>query len=93
MIREIAGRARHGRAKESILLNSLRRNRLLCFSIQHDIDRARIRAKDTNLQIIANAVRTQYAERIGMNSANEATHLITGQAGYVESFQFVLLKR
>jgi len=91
MIREIAGRARHGHAKESILLNSLRCNRLLRFSIQHDIDRARVRAKDTNLQIITNAVRTQQAERIGMRAANKAAHLITRQAGNLESFRYVLL--
>jgi hypothetical protein len=91
MIREIAGRARHGHAKESILLNSLRCNRLLRFSIQHDIDRARVRAKDTNLQIITNAVRTQHAERISMITGNEAANLITGQAGYLESFRYILL--
>src|SRR4029077_8388734 len=75
-----------GRAKESILLNSLRCNRLLRFSIQHDIDRARARAEDTNLQIITNAVRTQHAERISMSTCNEAVHLITRQAGDIESF-------
>ena len=90
MIREIAGRARHGRAKESVLLNSLRCNRLLWFSIQHDIDRARVRAKDTNLQIIANAVRTQHAERVSMSTGHEAVDLITRQAGNLESFYCVL---
>jgi hypothetical protein len=86
MIWELAGRARHCCAKESVLLNSLRCNRLLCFSVQHDIDRARVRAKDTNLQIIANAVRTQHAERISMITGNKAAHLITRHTGYVESF-------
>ena len=84
-------RARHCRAKESILLNSLRCNRLLRFSIQHDIDLARVRAKDTNLQIIANAVRTQHAERISMITGNEAVDLIPRKAGNLESFYYVLL--
>src|SRR5881409_1652268 len=79
----ITGRARHCRAKESVLLNSLRCNRLLCFSIQHDIDLERVRAKDTNLQIIANAVRTQHAERISMITGNKAAHLITRESTYV----------
>jgi hypothetical protein len=87
---KIAGRARHDCAKEPILLDSLRCNRLLCFSIQHDIDRARVRAKDTNFQIIANTVRTQHAERVSMIAGNKAAHLITGQAGYLESFRCVL---
>ena len=90
MIREIAGRGRHFRAKESILLNSLRCNRLLRFSIQYDIDRARVGAKDTNLQIIANAVRTQHAERISMITGNKVANLITRQAGNLESFYYVL---
>src|SRR5206468_8369461 len=86
VIWEVAGRARHCRAKESVLLNSLRCNRLLCFSIQHDIDRARVRAKDTNLQIIANAVRTQHAEWISMITGNKAAHLITRESTYIKSF-------
>ncbi len=90
MIREIAGRARHGRAKEPILPNSLRCNWLLRFSIQHDIDCARVGTKDSDLQIVANSVRTQHAERISMSTGNEAAHLVTRQAGNLESFRLHL---
>ena len=90
MIREIAGRARHGHAKKPILLNTLRCNRLLRFSIQHDIDRARVGAKDSDLQIVASSVGTQDAEWISMSTGNEAAHVVTRQASNLESFRLHL---
>jgi len=86
MIWDIARRAGDSRTKESVLMNSLSRYRLLRFSIQHYINHARVRAKDPDLQIIANSMRTQQAERIGVSSAHEAAHLVTRQSRDVESF-------
>src|SRR5262249_12666531 len=57
LIRDIARCARHGCAKESILVDALRRNRLLRFSIKNYVDRTRIWSKDSNLQIFANPMR------------------------------------
>ncbi len=91
MIWKIAGRAGDTRAKESVLLNLLCCDRLLRCSIEQYLNRACVRAKNANLQIITNAVRTQHAERIRMNSADEAAHLVTRQSGNLEGFHAVLL--
>src|SRR5206468_13068358 len=61
MVWKIAGRPGGTRAKESVLLNLLCCDRLLRCSIEQYLNRACVRAKDTNLQIITNAVRTQHA--------------------------------
>src|SRR6266542_808626 len=86
MIWHIPCRAGNSRKKESFLFNSLRCDGLIRFSIEQDVDRARVRTKHTNLQIVTNAVRTQDAKRIGMYSPDEAAHLITRQSGNLEGF-------
>jgi hypothetical protein len=86
MIWQVPCGARNSRKKESFLFNSLRCDRLIRFSIEHDVDRARVRTKHTNLQIVPNAVRTQDAKRIGMYSPDEAAHLITRNSGNLEGF-------
>src|SRR5207244_1895069 len=64
MIRRVPCRARDSRTEETFLFDSLRCDRLLRFTIQYDLDRARVRAKDANLQIVPYPMRPQHAERI-----------------------------
>ena len=75
-----------GRTKETVLVNSLRRDRLLRMTIQHDLDRARVRAEYPDLQTITDAVRTQYAERIRMRSCDEVFHVIGRQSRDLKTF-------
>src|SRR5881397_3000802 len=86
LIWHISRRVGDSCAKKSILLNPLRCDRLLRFTIQHDLDRASVWTENTNLQIIAHAMRTQDAKRIGMNSPDEAAHLVTRQSVDLEGF-------
>jgi ubiquitin C-terminal hydrolase len=86
MIWHIPRGAGNSRKKESLLLNLLRCDWLVRFSIEQDVDRARVRTKHTNLQIVTNAVRTQDAKRIGMCPTDEAAHLVTGHSGNLEGF-------
>src|SRR5205823_13035849 len=50
---DIARCAWHSRAKESILVDALCRNRHLQFSVKTDVDRARVWPKGSNRQIVA----------------------------------------
>src|SRR5215831_19938709 len=76
MVGKVARRAQDGGAKESVLLNSFCYDRLVGVSIQYDFDLARVGAKDADFQILANPMRPQHAEWIGMRSSDEIFHLI-----------------
>src|SRR5881628_177510 len=86
MVWKIPRRPGPGRTKETVLVNSLRRDRLLCMTIQHNLDRVRVRTEYADLQIITDAVRPQHAEWIRMGPGDEPAHLVTRHTGYVESF-------
>jgi len=58
MIWNVALRAGNSGAKETFLIDSFCCDWLFRFSIEHDLDRARIRAKDPDLHVIADLVRT-----------------------------------
>ena len=45
-------------AKKTFLIDSFRSDCFVRFSIEHHLDRARVRAKDPDLHVIANLVRT-----------------------------------
>lgn len=90
MIRNIAFRAGNGGAKETFLIDPFCSDRLVRFSIEHDLDRARVRAKDPDLHVIADLVRTQYAERIRMKASDKPGNLVPGYAGNLESFRLHL---
>ena len=47
---------------------------------------ARIGSENADLQIVADAVRSQDAERIGMRSCEKAVQFVGGQAGDLERF-------
>ena len=76
MVIEIARRARHSCAKKTVALNFLRFDRPGCLSIRHDFDLARIGPENADLQIVADTVRSQDAERIGMLPCEEAVHFV-----------------
>src|SRR5437870_10164202 len=77
---KIPRRPRPGRTKETVLVNSLRRDRLLRMTIQHNLDRARVRAEYPDLQIITHAVRTQDTERIRMRACDEGFYFVGAQS-------------
>jgi hypothetical protein len=58
MIWNVALHALNSGAKETHLIESFCCDRFFPFSIEHDLDRARIRAKDPDLHVIADLVRT-----------------------------------
>ena len=58
MIWNVALRAGNSGAKETFLIDSFRSDWFFRFSIEHDLDRARVRAKDPDLNVIADFVRT-----------------------------------
>jgi hypothetical protein len=58
MIRNVALRAGNRGAKESFLIGSFRSDGFVRFSIEHDLDRSRVRAKDPDLHVVADLVRT-----------------------------------
>jgi hypothetical protein len=58
MIWNVALRAGNSGAKETFLIDSFRSDWFFRFSIEHDLDRARVGAKDPDLHVIADLVRT-----------------------------------
>ena len=58
MIRNVSFPAGNSGAKETFLIDSFRSDWFFRFSIEHDLDRARVRAKDPDLHVIAHLVRT-----------------------------------
>ena len=58
MVRNVALRAGNSRAKEPFLIAPFRNDRFVRFSIEHDLDDVRVRAKNPDLHVIANLVRT-----------------------------------
>ena len=58
MVWNVALCAGNSGAKETFLIDSFRSDWFFRFSIEHDLDRARVRAKDPDLHVIANLVRT-----------------------------------
>jgi len=88
MVIEIARCARYGRAKETFAMNSLRFDRLLRLLIEHDFYLARIGAESANLQIVADTMRSQDAERIGMRSCEKSVQFVGRQAGNLERFHY-----
>jgi hypothetical protein len=92
MIWKIPGCVPNSRAKETVLLNFLRCDRLFWMLIQHDLNVARIGSKDTDLQIVANSVRTQDSKGIGMDASDEAVHFVRRQSSDLERFHHVVKK-
>jgi hypothetical protein len=74
------------RAKESVLLNFLRCDRLFRMLIQHDLNLARIGTKDANLQIVPNPVWTQHSKGVGMRPSDKAAHFVRWQSSDLERF-------
>ena len=58
MVRNVALCAGNRDAKKAFLIDSFCSDCFVRFSIEHDPDRARVRAKDPDLHVIANLVRT-----------------------------------
>jgi hypothetical protein len=58
MIWNVALCAGNRGAKKTFLIDAFRGDRLVRFSIKHDLDRARVPTKDPNLHVIADLVRT-----------------------------------
>jgi hypothetical protein len=58
MVRNVALGTRNTGAKELFLVAPFRDDRFVRFSIEHDLDRARVWTKDPDLHVIANLVRT-----------------------------------
>jgi hypothetical protein len=58
MVWNVALRAENSGAKETFLIDALRSDWFFRFSIEHDLDRARVRAEDPDLHVIADLVRT-----------------------------------
>src|SRR5437762_4674573 len=86
MIWNVAIRAGNSGAKETFLIDSFCSDWFVQFSIEHGLDRARVRAKDPDLQIVTNPVRTQHAERVRMNSCDEPLYFVTRQRADLKSF-------
>src|SRR5437867_10221370 len=93
LIIEIARCARHSCAKKTVALNFLGRDRPGCLSIRHDFDLARIGPENADHQIVADTVRPQDAERIGMRSCEKAVQFVGRQAGDLERFHSYTLHR
>src|SRR5262249_3274831 len=90
MVRNVAFRARNGGAKETFLIDPFRSDWFVRFSIEHDLDRARIRAKDSNFYVIADLVRTKHAKRIRMKASDKSLNLVPRDAGNRELFHFLV---
>jgi hypothetical protein len=58
MVRNIALRAGNSGTKETFLIDSVRSDWFVRFSIEQDLDPARVRAKDPDLHVITDLVRT-----------------------------------
>src|SRR5262245_9285312 len=86
MIWNVALGAGNSGAKETFLVNPFRRDWFVRFSIEHDLDRTRVRAKDSDLHVIANLVWTQHAERIRMKACDKSVDLVPRDAGNLERF-------
>ena len=86
LVRNVALRAGNCGAKEPFLIDSFRSRWLVRFSIEHDLDRARVRAKGSNLHIIADLVRTQHAKRIRMKASDKPVDLVPRDAGNLKRF-------
>jgi len=86
MVWNIAFRVGNSGAKETFLIDSFCSDCFSRLSIKHDLDRARVRAKDPDLQIVTNPVRTQHAERVRMNSCDEPLYFVTRQRTDLKSF-------
>jgi hypothetical protein len=61
--------------------------------IWDDVDPLRIGTENADRQIIANAVRSQNPEGVGMCSGEKAVQFVGGQSGDFERFHGVSLKR
>ena len=90
MIFNVALCAGNPGAKETFFIDTLRSHWIVRVLIKHDLDCARVRAKDSDLQIIADFMGTQHAEWIGVKPSDESAHLVTRQAGNFESFRLHL---
>ena len=58
MVRNVALCAGNAGAKETFLIGPLRSDWFFWLSIEDDVDRSRVRAKDPDLHVIADLVRT-----------------------------------
>src|SRR5262245_64618971 len=88
MVRNVAFRAGNSGAKETFFIGSLRRDWFVRFSIEHDLDRARVRAKDPDLHVIADFVRPKHAKRIRMQASDKSVDLVARNASNLESFHY-----
>ena len=57
MVRDVTPRAGDSDAKETFLIDAFRSDWIIRFSIEHDLDRARVRAKDPDLHTITDLMR------------------------------------
>jgi dodecin len=76
------------RAKKTVALNSLGRDRLLGLLIQDDVDLSRVRPENADLQIVPDPVWPQNSERIGMFAREKTGHFIGWQTRNFERLHF-----
>ena len=93
MIIEVARRAGHSRAKETVAMNFFGSDRFFRHPVQGDVDLAGVGAENADLQIIAHPVRSQNPERIGMRSVEKPVQFIGRQSRDLERFHEQLQPR
>jgi hypothetical protein len=91
MIRDVAFGTLDGSAEEPFPVEPFRRDWFIRFSIEHNLYKARIRAENPDLYIVANLMRTQHPERVRMDASNKRAHLVPREAANVESFHTILI--
>ena len=90
MVRNVALRTGNTGAKETLLVAPFGSDRFAWFSVEHDLDRARVWTKDPDLHVIADLVRTQQTKRVRMKSTDEPSYLVTRHCTDVKSFHHLL---
>jgi len=88
MVRNIAFRVGNIGAKETFFIDPFRSDWFVRFSIEHDLDCTRVRAKNPNLDVITDPVRAQHAEWIRMKASHKSVDFVAWNTGYLESFHY-----
>src|SRR4051812_49009391 len=86
MVRNVRLRGGDSGAKETFRIEPFRSDWIVRFAVEHYLDHTRIRAKGSDLQVIADFVRTQHLEGIGVKTADKFVNLVAWDGSNFESF-------
>ena len=93
LVIEVARRAGHSRAKETVAMNFLGSDRFFRLPVQGDVDLAGVGPENADLEIVAHPVRSQNPERIGMRSGEKPIQFVGRQPRDLERFHKQLQPR